>query len=407
MPGIAETLKPSSRPAVTTGAARLAGDSFSPLKGKRVGLVTNHTGRIGDERLIDAMAHARGVELAAVLTPEHGLSGVAEAGAKVGSGKDAATGVRVHSLYGTTLKPTPGMLAGLDLLVFDIQDIGARFYTYISTMGLCMQAAAAAGLPFVVLDRPNPLGGEYISGFVLDKAFASFVGRYELPIAHGLTVGELARMIKGERMLPGLDRLALDVIAIEGWQRSMCWPAIGAPWVPTSPNIPTYETALAYAGTGLFEATIASEGRGTDTPFLALGHPQIDASAIIALLSDIGLPGCRFDAGRMTPRVRPGTATAPRFRDSEIPAVRISITDAAAYQPVETGVHVLAAFAAGLRKRGTASLITDSASFDRLAGTNRLRMALDRGAAASDIVGSWSNEVGKFGQKRAQYLIYS
>lgn len=407
MPGIAQTLKPSSRPVVTTGAARLANDGFSLLRGKRVGLVTNHTGRIGDQRTTDAMARAPGVTLAAILAPEHGLSGSAEAGAKVRSGSDAATGVRVHSLYGAALKPTPDMLAGLDVIAFDIQDIGARFYTYVSTMGLCMQAAAAAGLPFMVLDRPNPLGGSYVSGFVLEKPFASFVGRYELPLTHGLTVGELARMIKGERLLPGLERLALEVVSMEGWQRSMLWPANGVAWLPTSPNIPTFESALAYAGTGLFEATTASEGRGTDTPFLALGHPEADADAIVDQIMSSGLPGCRLEATRVTPRARPGIATAPRFRDRAIPAVRINLTDTSTYQAVETGVHLLAAFATSLRRKGTAKLVTDTAAFDRLAGTDRLRMALDRGATASDIIGSWSNDLERFLERRGSHLIYS
>ena len=407
MPGIAQTFKPSLRPSVTTGAARLANDGFGLLKGRRIGLVTNHTGRIGNERLIDVLARAPGVTLAAIFTPEHGLSGTTEAGAKVGGGSDAPTGIPVHSLYGAALKPAPATLAGVDAIVFDIQDIGARFYTYISTMGLCMQAAAGAGLPFIVLDRPNPLGGDYVSGFVLETPFASFVGRYEVPLAHGLTVGELARMIQDERLLPGLERLSLEVVSMEGWQRAMRWPTTSLAWLPTSPNISTFEAALAYAGTGLFEATVASEGRGTDTPFLTLGHLEIDADAVARDVQSGGLPGCRLEAARVTPRARPGIAMAPRFRDREIPAVRIDITDTAAYQPVETGIRLLAAFAAALRRQATARLIVDLSAFDRLAGTNRLRMALDRGAPPSEIIGSWSNEQAQFLERRAKHLIYS
>jgi uncharacterized protein YbbC (DUF1343 family) len=406
--GLSAASEGSNRQApVATGADRLAADGFALLRGKRVGLITNHTGRVGNERLIDVMARAPGVTLSAILTPEHGLAGTAEAGAKVGGGSDTATGVRVHSLYGSAFKPTPAMLAGLDVLVFDMQDIGARFYTYISTMGLCMQAAATAGLPIVVLDRPNPLGGNYVSGFVLEKPFASFVGRYPVPVAHGLTVGELARMISGERMLSGLERLALEVVTMHGWQRTVRWPTTGLPWVPTSPNIPTFETALAYAGTGLFEATVASEGRGTDTPFLALGHPDIDADEIVGRLAASGLSGLRLEAVRMTPRVRPGIATAPRFRDREIPAVRIGITEIAAYLPIETGIHLLTAFQHALRQKAAKSLIVDAAPFDRLAGTERLRTALDRGTPASEIIGSWAAELAQFQAKRARYLIYS
>ncbi|MGE3917277.1 MAG: exo-beta-N-acetylmuramidase NamZ domain-containing protein [Hyphomicrobiaceae bacterium] len=396
----------TAEPAVQTGAARLAADGFGLLRGKRVGLLTNHTGRVGNERLVDVVANARGVRLAAILTPEHGLSGTAEAGAKVAGGRDARTGVRVLSLYGSTLKPTPAMLDGLDLLVFDMQDIGTRFYTFISTMGLAMQAAAAARLPFVVLDRPNPLGGERVSGYVLEKPFASFVGRYEIPITHGLTVGELARMIAGERLLPGLDSLALEVVPISGWRRDMLLPATRLPWVPTSPNIPTFETALAYAGTGLFEATAASEGRGTHSPFLQLGHPDIDAARIAADAGRKGLSGYRVEAMHMTPRTIAGLATGPRFRDQQIPAVKLTITNASTYAPVETGIHLLAAFAAALRSAGKGSLVVDAKAFGRLAGTQRLTDALARGTPASEIVGSWNGETRRFTERRAKYLSY-
>ncbi len=213
---------------VSTGADRLARDGFRALGRRRVGLVTNQTGRSGGRHIVDQMV-AAGVRLAAVLAPEHGFRGEVEAGKAVRDGRDPKTGIPIHSLYGATQKPTPAMLAGLDVLVFDIQDIGARFYTYISTMGLAMQAAAEARLPFMVLDRPNPLGGTYVDGFVLEPAHRSFVGQYPIPIVHGLTVGELARMIKGERWLDGLGQMALEVIEMQGWQRAMRWPATRAP----------------------------------------------------------------------------------------------------------------------------------------------------------------------------------
>jgi uncharacterized protein YbbC (DUF1343 family) len=391
---------------VQTGAGRLAEDNFAILRGKRIGLLTNHTGRVGTRRLIDLMASARGVTLAAILTPEHGLTGTAEAGAKVGGGADPATGIPIHSLYGTAYKPTPAMLANFDILVFDMQDIGARFYTYISTMGLAMQAAAAARLPFVVLDRPNPLGGNYVSGFVLEKPFASFVGRYEIPLAHGMTIGELARMIQGARLLPGLDNLGLDVVSMQGWRRDMLWPATGLDWIATSPNIPTFETALAYAGTGLFEATVASEGRGTDAPFLLLGHPEISTRAILERVPGDSLPGIRLTAARATPRIIRGVATSPRFRERDIPAIRLGITDALAYRPVETAVHLLVAFNAALRAKSVPGLVTDALTFDRLAGSDRLRLALERRDRATDIIASWQQEAERFASRRAPFLVY-
>jgi uncharacterized protein YbbC (DUF1343 family) len=202
-----------------TGADRLAASGFAALSGKRVGLITNQTGLVKGEHLVDLLSKASGVKLAAIFAPEHGFRGKAEAGASVRGDLDAKTGVPIFSLYGSTRKPTQAMLRNVDLVVFDIQDVGARFYTYISTMGLAMQAAATARIPFVVLDRPNPLGGEYVSGFVLEPPLRSFVGQYPIPIVHGLTVGELARMIKGERWLDGLGALELSVVEMQGWRR--------------------------------------------------------------------------------------------------------------------------------------------------------------------------------------------
>jgi uncharacterized protein YbbC (DUF1343 family) len=261
---------------VRVGAKVLHESGYGELNGRRVGLITNHTAMVDGTHLIDLM-HAGGkVRLAALFAPEHGLRGLEEDGVQLGEGVDGRTGVPVHSLYGKVKKPAPAMLRGLDFLLFDIQDIGSRFYTYISTMGLAMQAAAAAQIPFVVLDRPNPLGGEYCAGFVLAEGYGSFTGAYPIPVTHGLTVGELALMIKGERMLPGLEKLDLRVIRMAGWQRRMQWPETGLEWVSTSPNIPDFETALLYPGICFLEATAASEGRGTREPFRVAGFPVLN-----------------------------------------------------------------------------------------------------------------------------------
>ena len=393
-------------PKVATGAEVLLRSKFAALAGKRVGLITNHTGLVGTQRLIDVMARAQNVKLTAILTPEHGLGGTAEAGAKVKGGIDAATGLPVYSLYGATEKPTPDMLAGLDVLVFDMQDIGVRYYTYISTMGLAMQAAAAVNIPFVVLDRPNPLGGDTVSGFVLERPLASFIGRFPIPQAHGMTTGELALMIKGERMLRGLEKLELTVIPLEGWRRDMLWPGTGLAWVATSPNIPTFETALAYAGTGLFEATIASEGRGTAAPFLLLGHPAIDARRVAAEVNAVRLPGVTIEATRFTPKRIKAVASRPRFAEVAIPGVRILITDIRTYRPVETAVHLLVAFDRALRAAGTVGLVDKAEEFNRIAGTRRLLEFLDRDAGAVEIIAAWSGEVRAFKTRRLKYLQY-
>lgn len=414
---------------VTTGAEALVASGFAALAGKRVGLITNHTGRVGAERLIDVLARAGtspgasvahvvpearlrhdatapSVKLTAILTPEHGLGGTIEAGAKVRSTRDAATGLPVYSLYGATSKPTPEMLAGLDVLVFDMQDIGVRYYTYISTMGLAMQAAAAANLKFVVLDRPNPLGGEYVAGFKREPGLASFVGLFPIPQVHGMTAGELARMIKGDGHLRGLANLDLEVVPLTGWQRGMLWPDTGLDWVPTSPNIPTFETALVYAGTGLFEQTAASEGRGTASPFLLIGHPAIDAAEAARGLNAKRLPGVRFEAARFMPKPIASVATNPRFAGVEIAGLRVVVTDQRTLRPVEIAVHMLAAIDAQVRAGGSIGVVENPDEFAKIAGSRRLLDLLDQGTPAAKIIAAWGAEVAEFKKKRARYLLY-
>ena len=303
--------------AITTGAKVLYESDFAELRGKRVGLVTNQTAMVDGTHLIDLM-HARGVQLVALFAPEHGLRGLHEDGATIGDRIDQQTGVRVYSLYGNVKKPTPEMLRSLDLLLFDIQGIGTRFYTYISTMGLAMQAASEAHLPFVVLDRPNPLGGEHFAGPVLEEECCSFVGEYPIPVAHGLTIGELALMIKGEQMLPGLEELDLRVIRMKGWQRGMLWPDTDLEWVKTSPNIPDFETALLYPGICFLEGTAASVGRGTREPFKLVGYPGVDAGKLAERLNGKHLLGVRFESVLFTPRSIPGISSSPKFQDKEI-----------------------------------------------------------------------------------------
>ncbi len=391
---------------VRTGADVLVASGFATLKGRRVGLITNHTGRVGNERLIDVLARAPDVRLTAILSPEHGLGGAVEAGAKVQNGTDEATGLPIHSLYGGTAKPTPEMLANFDVLVFDMQDIGVRYYTYISTMGLCMQAAAAAKLPFVVLDRPNPLGGEYVAGFAREKGLASFVGLYPIPQVHGMTVGELARMIKGAGYLRGLGSLDLKIEQMEGWRRDMLWPDTGLVWVPPSPNIPTFETALVYAGTGLFEQTAASEGRGTRQPFLLIGHSALDARRAVRDLEPLQLPGVKFEVARFTPRPIAGVATRPRFSGTEIPGIRIIVTDARAYRPLETALHLMAIFDAQIRAAGSIGIVEKPEEFARIAGTPRLLEMLDQGAPAAKLIAGFAADTAEFKRRRAKHLLY-
>jgi uncharacterized protein YbbC (DUF1343 family) len=391
--------------AVKVGAKVLRDHNYEFLQGKRVGLITNYTAAVDGKHLAE-LIHADGrVRLVALFAPEHGLRGLKEDGVRFPGRLDAHIGVPVYSLYGNVKKPTPEMLQGLDFLLFDIQTVGARFYTFISTMGLAMQAAAEAHIPFVVLDRPNPLGGEYIAGPVLETGCRSFTGEYPIPVAHGLTVGELALMIKGERMLPGLDGLDLRVIMMEGWRSGMLWPDTGLDWVRTSPNIPDFETALLYPGICFFEGTAASVGRGTTEPFKVIGFPGINASKIAEHLNSKDLPGVKFEAISFTPHSIPGMSSYPKFQGREIPGIKIEIIDRHVYQPVETGIHLLCALYDSLSIEEREHFFRQT-GFDHLAGTDSLRKSIERGASPEEIMAAWKKELVFFAQRRERYLLY-
>ncbi len=396
----------AAQSAVTTGAASVAAAKFAAFANKRIGLVTNHTGRVGAQHLVDLMVASPGIRLTAILAPEHGFRGKAEAGAKVASDRDPTTGIPIYSLYGATKAPTTAMLRDVDMLVFDIQDIGARFYTYISTMGLAMQAAARAKIPFVVLDRPNPIGGVDVSGFVLDSKLRSFVGQYPIPIVHGMSVGELARMIKGEGWLPDVETVNLQVVACTGWTRGMRWPSTRLPWVATSPNIPTYESALVYPGIGMVGENQVNEGRGTPSPFSQFGAPWLDAPRIAAGLTSARLPGVRFSAVRYTPISIQDVAINPRFVNQDIAGVRLHVTDANSYRPLEVGMHAIALLAAQAKAVNAPFLPEKLGMFHAIAGTTRLQGMVTRGTSGTDIIASWKDEVTQFVESRRRYLIY-
>lgn len=406
-PSGADMADPSTGQRVVTGAEKLVASGFAALDGKRVALITNQTGRVGQDHLADLLWQAENVDLVAILGPEHGFRGTIEAGKTVKDGVDTKTGIPVFSLYGSTRKPTRRMLKGVDMLVFDIQDIGARFYTYISTMGLAMQAAAEAGIPFVVLDRPNPLGGNYVSGFVLEDRHRSFVGQYPIPIVHGLTVAELAHMIKAEGWLDGLEPLDLQLMPMDGWRRDMRWLETGQPWMPTSPNIPTFTSALVYPGIGVIgETAIVNEGRGTPEPFTVFGAPWLDARTMATRLNRLGLPGARFEAVRYRPRSIPKVAKNPLFVGRTINGVAIKVTDVARYQPLEVGIHALAMIMAQARAKGVSPLFKKRRMFDLISGTTRLRRMLMSGATGQAIVSAWRAEVAKFTERSAAYHLY-
>lgn len=395
---------PEEEPVIITGPDRFAEEDFTSIAGYRVGLVTNHTATVGDEHIADIMHQSDVIELKALFGPEHGIRGDAPAGAQIEDDVDEQTGVPVYSLYGDTRKPTPEMLEDVEILIFDIQDIGARFYTYISTMGYAMQAAAEEGIPFIVLDRPNPLGGELVEGFTLEEEFASFVGMYPIPVVHGMTVAELAEMIVAADMLEGLDRLDLHIIEVLGWDRTMLWTDLERDWIPPSPNIPDFETALIYPGACFFEGTIASEGRGTQQPFKQVGAPWIDAEQLADDMNERNLPGLEFEPVSFTPESIEGMAVNPKFEGEEVHGVRYVITDMQSVRPVEAGVHLLHAFLQQAPDRED-FFIEDR--FIRLAGTAQLHNMLLDGYSPEDIIANWSDDVENFKSLREPYLHYN
>lgn len=409
VPSTVGSTEPTTQPVavpVRTGADVLVADGLGELRGQRVGLIVHQTSVVDGVHLIDWVADAADVELAAIFAPEHGLRGVADAGELVADSVDADTGVPVHSLYGSTRAPTAEMLAGIDTLVFDLQDVGTRFYTYTATMGLAMQAAAEHGVRFVVLDRPNPIGGERVEGFARTPDHVSFVSQYPTPATHGLTGGELATMIVGETWLPGLDGLDLSVVDLHGWSRAHLWDDTGRDWRPPSPGLPSSTSALVYPGTVLVEATDLSYGRGTLTPFTMVGAPWADAEALAAELDARALPGVRFEATTFVPADIPDMATDPPFEGVEVHGVEIVPTDPSSFEPVRTGLHVLEVFQAASLAAGEGSIVDRAAMFDLLAGTTELRLGLEAGTPADDLVAAWQADVAAFEALRAPYLRY-
>jgi uncharacterized protein YbbC (DUF1343 family) len=389
---------PETEP-LKTGADLLRESGFAAFDGLRVGLIANQTSVSGGEHLADLLHAQPGVQLAALFGPEHGLRGDADAGAKVEDGVDDRTGAPVYSLYGSRREPDPEVLENIDVLVFDIQDIGARFYTYIATMGRSMEAAARAGVSFVVLDRPNPLGGLTVDGYVLEPEFESFVGPWPIPVQHGLTVGELALMIKGEGWIDGAEALDLHVVEVQGWSRDQLWAKEDS-WVPTSPNIPRFENALVYPGMCLLEAAEINEGRGTDNPFLQFGVPGLDADRVADSLNR-NVAGIAATALNYTPRSIPGKSTNPRLRDTEVSGVSLAVTDPVQLRPMALGVRVLVELVAQMGPD-----VLRESNMSRLAGTERLFEALIRGDSAEAILNSWEAEVDAFRALRGPYLLY-
>jgi uncharacterized protein YbbC (DUF1343 family)/CubicO group peptidase (beta-lactamase class C family) len=374
---------------VLAGIDVLQRDGFRSLAGRRVGLITNHTGvnrqGVGDATLL---SKAPGVTLVALFSPEHGFRGNQDR-ENLQDTRDEATGAVVHSLYGKTRRPTAEMLRGVDTLVFDIQDVGVRFYTYISTMGLAMQAAAEHKIRFVVLDRPNPLGGCVVAGPMLDPGRESFVGFHRLPVRHGMTVGEIACLLNDELGL----KLDLEVIRVEGWRRADDFDAAGLRWNAPSPNLRNLTEAFLYPGVGLLEMTNLSVGRGTETPFEVIGSPWIEGERLAKRLNEAGLHGVRFEATEFTP-------ASSKYQNQRCHGVRISLTDRAAFEPVRMGVAI------ALELRRLYPALWETKSLDVLLCNQATCSAVKEGRPLSEVESLWRADLESFQARRAKHLLY-
>lgn len=395
---------------VRPGIDVLLADSFHLVAGERVGLITNPTGVGADgTSSIDLLRSRPEVELVRLFAPEHGLRAALGEGQTVEDGVDPASGLPVVSLYGPGKRqPSPDDLRGLSALIFDMQDVGARYYTYVYTMALTMEAAGEAGIDFIVLDRPNPIGGVQVQGNVLDPAFATFVGRYPIAMRHGMTPGELARLWVAEFGV----QVDLHVVPAAGWEREMGFAETGLPWIPPSPNIPTVESALHYPGLCLFEGTNLSVGRGTDHPFQQVGAPWLDGEAVARALEAQELPGTRFEAVRFTP----ASPTDGKFDGVPVHGVRVHATDAARYDPTRAAVALLVEVYAAAQRAGRTEepgVSTEGGAwewnathFDRLAGTDALRLGIEAGEGLPELTAGWAAERAAFARLRVPVLLY-
>ncbi|MCF7922551.1 MAG: DUF1343 domain-containing protein [Candidatus Marinimicrobia bacterium] len=394
---------PQEKIAAYPGLDILKKMGFDPLIGKSVGVVTNHTAvdRQG-VHLVDLLHSNTEITVKAIFAPEHGFRGTEQGGDDIPGGIDSATGIPIYSLYGAQQEPNPEMLKGIDVLLFDIQDVGTRFYTYISTMGYVLEAGAKNNIPVMILDRPNPIGRR-IDGNVLDEGFASFVGRYKIPIQYGLSIGELARMIIGEKMIPGLENLELHVVECGAWTGELFWSETDLHWIPPSPNMRNTNETLTYPGLCLLEGVRINEGRGTEYPFEYIGAPYMDGKLMARELLSTALKGFTLEPISYTPLDMPGVAMNPLFEGEVVHGVKIVVTDPYQFKAIDFLVHLLVI---------TKQQYPDDFGWrsargpDRLWGGTGLREMVDEGKTAAEIIDSYQSELRAFESIQSKYWIY-
>jgi uncharacterized protein YbbC (DUF1343 family) len=384
---------PSGDTTIRPGIETFLADIPQALRGKRVGLITNHSGIDRSKNSdIDLIAKCPDLKLVALMAPEHGIRGTVQDGVQITDEIDPKTGIPVYSLYlSEDHGPTPKMLKEIDVLVYDLQEVGGRTWTYVSTMALSMQAAKKKGISFVVLDRPNPIGGEIVEGALLDPKFKSFVGMYPIPARHGMTVGELATLFN-KRYGIGAD---LIIARAANWRRSQWQDQTGLPWINPSPNLRSLAALMSYPGSVYFEGTNLSEGRGTDRPFEQIGAPWLDAREVARVMNEKRLSGIRFEA--ITMSVSPAAA---KHKGLTIPAIRFAITDRQAYRPVRTSLLLIDE----IRRRHLNDFAW-TASIDRLTGSDKVRLAIE-GDRLPPLLEEWDQEAKEFRESSKPYLLY-
>ena len=383
------------------GADILISENLDLLKNKNVGLIINQTSLLKNGTpLLDSLMKI-GINVKAIFSPEHGFKGQNMAGEFIEDFVDPLTGVKVYSIYGTVKKPTSEMLLDIDVLIFDIQDIGSRFYTYISTLYYVLEASAENNIPLIVLDRPNPLTGLRVEGPVLEENFKSFIGIAEIPVLHGMTIGELANLFNDEIKKSG-SGVNLTIIKMNGWKRDFDWEDINRDWLLTSPNIPDFETAQIYPATCLLEGTNISEGRGTENPFKIIGAPFINSDDLISTLNNFNINGVQVSAISFVPTELPGKASDPKYENEQCNGIKIQIADKEKFYALDFGIKLIYT----LHKLYPKEFQSRTDHFDKLIGSDYVREMITDGIHPDSIINSWQKKLDQFKEKRKTYLLY-
>lgn len=388
---------------VLTGADLLISEKLDLVENKKLGIITNHTALLSNgTHLVDKLNSLDNIFITKLFGPEHGIRGEVPDGQVINDWVDSKTGIPVFSLYGKTKKLTKEMLINVDLLIFDIQDIGARFYTFISTMYYAIESAAENNIPIIILDRPNPINGVTVEGPVLDSQFKSFVGIAELPIRHGMTVGELAQFFNQLYVSETEQKADLTVIKMKNWAREFNYNNCRLKWIKPSPNIPTLETAMVYPGLCLLEGTNISEGRGTLKPFLQFGSPFINADSVIIELNLLGNYGCKLTSVKFIPVSIPNMSMYPKYKNQECSGIEISMIENSKFEPINFTINLIFVF----NKLYPDEFKFNNSRIDKLWGSSSLREAILENKSPEEIINNYKSELESFKRTRKNYLLY-